>query len=166
MPGPWGHLAARFVDVITSRPLSRGESEAVEKWLEDERAREAFFSQVAADQRHGFESALIVVDHDPQRRDLIRAALLHDVGKRHARLGPIGRVIASIAIRFRLPLTPRLALYRDHGALAAAEFADQDPLLVDFARHHHSSRPDSIEPADWEILQAADQARPIREGSR
>lgn len=166
MPGPWGHLAARFVDVVTSRPLSRGEVEAVEKWLEDERARQAFFSQIPADQRHGFESALIVVDHAPQRLDLIRAALLHDVGKRHARLSPLGRVIASVAIRFGLPLTPRLALYRDHGAVAAAEFADEDPLVVEFARHHHGDRPASIEVADWEILQAADQARPIREGSR
>lgn len=168
MAGQWGHLTARFFDVVTSRPLSKGENEAVRRWVGDGPLLEAFFSQSVADQRHGFESALRILSRTPGRPDLVRAALLHDIGKRHARLGPLGRVIASLALRLRLPLPPRLALYRDHGPLAAAEMSGEAPVVVDFARHHHGDRPVSIPADEWESLQAADRARPMRmkRGSR
>lgn len=161
MPGQWGHLTARFFDVLTSRPLDRGETKAVRQWVGDGSLLAAFSSQPVADQRHGFESALRVLSRMPGRPDLVRAALLHDIGKRHARLGPLGRVVASLAVVLRLPLTSRLALYRDHGVLAAAEMSGEAPVVVDFARHHHGDRPVSIPPDEWESLQAADQARPM-----
>lgn len=161
MSDRWGHLTARFFDVITSRPLSRGEAEAVRRWVGDSPLLEAYFSQPVADQRHGFEAALHILSRLPGRPDLVRAALLHDIGKRHAGLGPLGRVMASLALRLRLPLPPRLALYRDHGLLAAAEMSGEAPVVVDFARHHHHFRPASIPAGDWESLQAADRARPM-----
>lgn len=160
MPGTWGHLTARFFDVVTARPLTRGEAEAVERWLAEGPARRAFFAQPVADQRHGFAAALQVLATDSSRLDLVRAALLHDVGKRHARLGPLGRVVASFAQRLRLPLTSRMALYRDHGTLAAAELAEQERVVADFARHHHGVRPPSIPAGEWKTLVAADRARP------
>lgn len=161
MADRWGHLTARFFDVLTSRSLSTEEAEAVRRWVGVGPLLEAFYSQSAADQRHGFESALHVAARRPDRPDLVRAALLHDIGKRHARLGPLGRVMATLSLRLRLPLPPRLALYHDHGPLAAAEMSGEETVVVEFARHHHGDRPVSIPADEWESLQAADRARPM-----
>lgn len=89
---------------------------------------------------------------------MVRAALLHDVGKRHAGLGPIGRSIASILIGLGGPLTRRMVSYRDHGPVAAEELDDLrcEQVVVDFARNHHAERPDSIARATWDILLKAD----------
>lgn len=159
MPGRWSHLAARFVDVITSRPLDHIERAAVRQWLTKPTEVEGFFAQSDADQRHGYAAASAVLAEAPARLDLIRAALVHDIGKRHARLGPLARSLASVAIRLRLPLPARWELYRDHGPLSAAELAGAEPVVTDFARHHHGTRPTTIPPADWDVLVRADAAR-------
>lgn len=123
----------------------------------------AYWAQSVADQRHGYEAAQHVAAHGGSR-EIERAALLHDVAKRHARLGILGRSIASVAIRLRLPLTGRARLYRDHGPLAAVELgqAGAEGLVVAYARHHHGNRPATIAPEVWRLLQAADGARPRR----
>lgn len=162
MPGTWNHLALRLVDVVMSRPLDRSERAAVRAWLERPSEETGFFAQTDADQRHGYASALHIVAHAPDRPDLIRAALLHDVGKRHAGLGPVARSGASIAIRLGWPLPPRWRLYRDHGALSAAELAGAEEVVVEFARHHHGNRPDTIPRSDWDLLLQADAARVSR----
>jgi hypothetical protein len=159
VPGGWGHLALRFLDVVTAPSLADTERETVRRWLSTAEEEEAFFSQPPADQRHGYRAALQVAGAAPDRPDLVRAALLHDIGKRHAGLGAPGRAFASVAIRLRLPLQPRWALYRDHGLLAAAELAGAEAVVVDFARAHHGDRPSTITPAEWETLVAADDAR-------
>jgi hypothetical protein len=156
MPGSWGHLAWRFFDVLTARPLDHAERERARGWFRSQAEERAFFSQVDPDQRHGYASALHVLADAPERPDLVRAALLHDIGKRHARLGPLGRVLASVAIRLHLPLPPRWALYRDHGPLGAAELSGAEPLVVAFIAHHHGQRPASIGESDWLILTGAD----------
>ncbi len=117
-----------------------------------------FFEQGAADQAHGLESARSVELRAPSRRDLQAAALLHDIGKRHAHLGPIGRSLATLAEALRLPRTPRMRTYLDHGpgAVAELEEAGADRVVVAFARHHHSGRPGEIAAEDWELLLAAD----------
>jgi putative nucleotidyltransferase with HDIG domain len=160
MPGSWAHLAARFVDVVSSVALDPVERRTVEGWLRP--GEDAlFFSQSVADQRHGHTAALRIEQRAPDRLDLIRAALLHDVGKRHARLGPVGRVAASLAVRLHFPVRGRFLAYRDHGRLGAAELRDlgAEPTVVEFAEAHHEARPDAFDPTDWEALEEADAAR-------
>lgn len=156
MPGSWGHLARRFIWTIRVAPLSPVELEGV-KALVDGPVLAAFLDQNLADQRHGWESAAAVAAHGG-RRELAVAALLHDIGKRHARLGVAGRVLASFCARLRIPVFGRLAVYLDHPRIGAEELAalGLDGLAVTFTRHHHAEQPEAVSPQDWALLIAAD----------
>ncbi len=158
MPGSPAHLFRRFFDVAVARPLSESERSAVDGWLIPETTT-VFFAQGDADQRHGYQAALTVVSAGVDDRDVIAAALLHDIGKRHARLGILGRTLASLMILLRMPLGERMAAYRDHGLLGARELArvGAPPLAIDFAMHHHGARPPSIPSEIWDLLERADQ---------
>ena len=116
-----------------------------------------YLSQPLADQRHGLDSARFVVAGGGTP-EAVTAALFHDVGKRHARLGVLGRTIATLLSGFGLPSPGRLGVYLEHGELGAVELAELGfgSLVVDFARHHHRSRPDTIGQANWDLLVAAD----------
>ncbi|MDE0132049.1 MAG: HDIG domain-containing protein [bacterium] len=116
--------------------------------------RVAFREQPTADQRHGYEAARVAEAILGSDRTRVRAALLHDIGKRHARPGLVGRALVSVAIRLRVPLWRRARMYRDHGRIGSEELAGwgAEPLVVEFARNHHGARPPSIEEAVWEAL--------------
>lgn len=120
-----------------------------------------FFAQSHADQRHGYDCARWVAA-GPDRSETVRAALLHDVGKRHSRLGTLGRSLATIAIKLRLPLSARWRQYRDHGVLGAAELTrlGAESLVIGFAREHHAGPPLGFDQAVWETLRRADVAPP------
>ena len=158
MPGSLSHLAARFVDVLLARPLRRSEVEAVVHWLEPALAA-IFFDQPAEDQRHGYHAALVVVGNGSYSPEMVEAALLHDVGKRHAHLGIVSRSLASMMIRLGLPLPPRMTVYRDHGLAAARELANAGAsrLSVEFAATHHGAKPPGIDTSTWTLLLEADQ---------
>ncbi len=162
-PGSLSHLSRRFLDVLTSKPLSISERAAVDSWLVPEMA-EVFFEQMDADQRHCYHAALSVISNGHNDGEVITAALVHDVGKRHAHLGVIGRSIASVMIFLGLPLTERMLLYRDHGRNGARELVElgAPSLAVEFALHHQGKRPQSIEIQLWKALVAADQAPKAR----
>jgi putative nucleotidyltransferase with HDIG domain len=137
--------------------LEVAEAEEVESWLTPDQSW-LFFSQSTADQRHGYQAALVAREGGLTSAG-VAAALLHDIGKRHARLGVIGRTCASLAIKLGLPLTRRWRLYRDHGETGSRELdaLGSEPLIVEFARHHHGKRPPAIPNETWEILLLADQ---------
>ncbi len=164
MSGGWIHLTARFFDVIRARRLRPIEQLEVAALLEGGEEARLFWAQATADQRHGLRAARLVQAQRPEARRLARAALLHDVGKQHAGLGVVGRTIAGVVEQLRLRPTGRVALYLDHGAQGAEdlEAAGSEPLVVEFARHHHGERPPAIAAADWAVLQAADRVRPWR----
>ncbi|MDP8959153.1 MAG: HD domain-containing protein, partial [Actinomycetota bacterium] len=157
--GGWGHLAHRLFQVAWARPLSPREQSEVGALLGPAEAR-LFWSQPTADQRHGLAAARAVLRQAPGRRDLACAALLHDVGKRRAALGPVGRSLASVMAKVGLPATGRWRHYLDHPALGAADLeqAQAQALVIQFARHHHNGRPEGIDKRDWELLQRADGA--------
>lgn len=165
MPGSLAHLTTRFFDVLTARPLDLVEKTTVDTWLSP-RLRPPFFEQSAADQRHGYEAALSVIAQGIDDEDVIVAALVHDVGKRHARLGIIGRSVASLLILARLPLTDRMKTYRDHGIVGAKELADlgAPPMAIDFALHHHGDRPHGFDADVWSALEHADEPAKARGG--
>lgn len=155
------HLMARLVDVVSSRHLSPPEQAEVAAYLHSPAERVLFWDQPRADQRHALASARSVLAACPDRSDMVRAALLHDVGKRHARLGPVGRSWAVVSGALKRP-SRRARSYLDHGRLGSAELAraGAERLVVAYARHHHGSRPAEIPREDWALLQAADRAEP------
>ena len=119
---------------------------------------DVFFAQAGYDQRHGLNAGRHVARHRPVRNDLIRAALLHDIGKRHAHLGPIGRSLASAYCKLGGRPKGKWQRYMGHGPAGGEELQalGVEPIVIAFAEHHHGDRPASIVPADWALLQAAD----------
>lgn len=140
-----------------SAGLSPEEVEEIRAWLSPFEG-ESFFAQPVYDQRHGLEAARHVAGQQPLRRDLVRAALLHDIGKRQSGLSPIGRSFASAHAKFGGVAKGKWLSYLEHGHAGAVELdiLGAEPIVVDFARHHHGERPDSISPDDWTLMQAAD----------
>ena len=163
MPGSLGHLSRRFFDVLAASPLDAAEAAAVEAWLPDA-FHTLFFDQQPADQRHGYEAALSVISSGADDSDVIVTALMHDVGKRHSRLGIIGRTVASLLILTGLPMTERMRAYRDHGLIGARDLASvgAPSLAIEFAMYHHGPRPVSFDPEIWEALEQADQPAKVR----
>jgi len=129
----------------------------VEEWLTPELGY-LFFRQQTADQRHGLECASRILAISPDRLDLMPAALLHDVAKRHAGLGAVGRTLATVSGLTGLPRPSSWSTYLDHPALGAAELeaAGADLLTVEFARHQDQKRPDSIDEESWRLLRLGD----------
>jgi hypothetical protein len=75
------------------------------------------------------------------------------VGKRHSRLGPIGRSLATVADAFRLPMPIRWRAYRNHDAVGAEDLRaiGADELAIAFAGGTEGS-----DPAKLALLRAAD----------
>lgn len=155
----FGHLLVRFWDVASSPVLTETERSWVAGYLK-ESEQSAFFAQPRGDQRHGYHSGRWVAARG--RPDLVRASVLHDIGKRRSGLGLWGRSLASLWILFGGRPSGRWRDYADHGRLAADELETlgAEALVVEFARHHHGARPVSIEPEDWQLLKESDRARP------
>jgi hypothetical protein len=158
MPG-LPHLVRRFFAVLRSAPLGPMEQAAVAHLLRPAEW-DLFWAQPRADRRHALECAQAVAAHRPGRVDLARAALLHDIGKRHAGLGALARSLATALGLLRLPRPARHAAYLGHGPAGAAELeaAGAESMVVAFARHHHTGRPEEIDAADWAELCRADRS--------
>ncbi len=149
------HLVRRAIGSLRAQPLTPREEAEVAGLLDDRRA-DLFWEQPAMDQRHGIEAARFVLARRPGSRDIARAALLHDVGKRHARLGVFGRVVATLLALLRIPAPGRLGVYLDHARLGAEDLVGADELTVEYARHQDGPRPPSVPGDVWALLKEAD----------
>ena len=157
VPGPPAHLVRRFFSFLSARALDPDEQRWVAETLAEDEAR-LFWAQPIADQRHGHDCGRWVAERRPDRPDLVRAAVLHDVAKRHAGLGAIGRALATVFTALRIPGPASFHRYTRHGPIGAEELASvgAEPLVVAFTEHHHGDRPETIQASDWELLKTAD----------
>jgi hypothetical protein len=146
----------RFFGFVCARPLSPSEQQTVAGYLTPPE-RPLFWAQAPADQRHAYDTMRRAARHHDDPR-VLRAALLHDVGKGVVRLGAVGRSLATVLDALRLPLRGRFARYRNHGPLGAdlLTVTGADALIVDFARRHPDPDPGSNDPAEWSVLLDAD----------
>jgi hypothetical protein len=157
------HLARRFFEVLRAEPLSPSDQTEVASLLRPEEAS-YFWGQAVPDQRHALAAARRVAAVTPERRELLRAALLHDVGKRHVPLGIAGRTVASALDLLHLPAPGRMGNYLAHCETGAADLtgAGSESIVVAFARSHHGPRPAEINEADWRLLLTSDGERKPR----
>lgn len=150
--------------MLLARPLDEQEHQLVERWLSEPAEATLFWGQAASDQRHGLEGALDIANRASDRDDLVRAALLHDVGKQRAGLGVVGRTAAELAAKLSLDPSGRLGDHLRHTEIGAALLleAGSAGVVIDFARHHHGERPATIPPEDWQRLVASDRSSVLR----
>ena len=164
------HLARRFVTSLRPRAVDAADRawvrliltpSEVAVWETLGRADRA--ESVAVARR---AASALGPDADPR---WLAAALLHDVGKRDARLGTVGRafatLVAGVASHGRARRWPnRIGRYIAHDDLGAAVLAAADarPQVAAWAAAHH--RPErraasGIPPEICEVLAAADGER-------
>lgn len=134
--------------------LDVGERSLAEEWLSP-RQLALFGTQSAADQKHSIAVARLLLRSGYSSRDLIGAALLHDVGKREATFTPWHRtaiVVAEACAPWLLRLLARqrrsglLApfwVHATHAAISAdaatrAGVSDRTAFLI---REHHTHQP-------------------------
>lgn len=145
------HLAGRFFGSLRARPLNEAEAQRVTEWLSP--AEMVLWRRMSkADQRHAFGVANTVSDvlGTAITTPIVRAALLHDVGKVAADLGTYGRVIATLSAKVagyemasvwvsKRGFTRKVGLYLEHDRVGAdmLAMAGSDELVVAWAREHH-----------------------------
>jgi hypothetical protein len=145
------HRAARFFRSLRAVPTSPGEDAwAAAHLTPGERALYAAMPLV--DRRHAVDGARLVVTRaGDDARDAVEAALVHDVGKRHATLGTFGRSLATVAgwaVRSdtrrsawarRPGRRGRVGAYLRHDVVGAAEVAAAggSALAVAWTAGHH-----------------------------
>jgi len=176
--GSWRHLSGRFfAAVLPFGPKPADESWALEQLLGGE--RELWKRMSGPDRRHAVGVAhdtIRLLGPDPVGRDVIAAALLHDVGKVESSFGTFARVgitFAALAVgRSRLlrwagepsgredpSPRARVGQYLTHDRVGALllEGAGSGVLTVSWAAEHHLA-PDrwTIDATIGAALKAAD----------
>jgi hypothetical protein len=168
--GSFAHLAARFFGALDPR----GPSPADETWATDHLVpgEVALWNRMSGpDRRHAVGVArdtIVLLAPDPPRREVIAAALLHDVGKVESGFGTFSRVavtvLAMVVGRSRLvgretPRQTRVAKYLTHDRLGAdlLRQAGSDDLTVAWAEEHHlDAQLWTVDPQLGMALKAAD----------
>lgn len=176
--GSWRHLSRRFFTALApGGPAGADETWALSHLLEGERGLWRRMS--GPDRRHAVgvaRDAIRLLEPHTVPRDVVAAALLHDVGKVESHLGTFSRVWVTFAAmtvgRHRLrrwagdpsqgerpSRRARVGLYLAHDRLGARllEHAGSQALTVSWAAEHHMA-PErwTVDPAVGAALKAAD----------
>lgn len=140
-----GHLVGRFFGSVAAKPLDAGDEAWVRLTLTDDELP-VWERLGRADRAESVAVARAVVrelgpDADPR---WVAAALLHDVGKPDARLGPVGRaaatMIAAVVSHGRARTwSSSVGAYVNHDERGANRLAGAGarPEAVAWARAHH-----------------------------
>ena len=152
-----GHLVGRFFGHISAEPPGPEDQSFVHGYL-NARCAEMFWSQSFPDQRHAVDVARRVSIALPGDPGAVEAALVHDIGKRAAGIGPVSRSIATILDAAGLPMPARRRIYRDHGRRGSVEIerAGCGELAILFARYHPGPAPAEVDAERWKVLHDAD----------
>ncbi len=177
--GSLRHLAERFYGALSSAgPSSATEQWALEQLLPGE--RDLWRRMSGPDRRHAVGVAeeclrLSASAGVPPTRDVVAAALMHDVGKIEAGLGTFARVAVTLAAlvlgrgrlarrtgdEAALDWRARARLYVTHDRVGGEllRSAGSEPLTIAWAEQHHLA-PErwTIDPGVGAILKAADES--------
>jgi hypothetical protein len=155
------HLARRFFGSLRPGGPSHDDVAWVTSLL-GERELQLWQRMYGPDRRHSVQVARDVERElgDDATPPVLKAALLHDVGKLDARLRTFSRVVATLTIRLAgrdeviswqrsRGLHRRIALYARHPDLGAdmLTLAGSDPLTIAWTREHHLPRDEWTVPA-------------------
>jgi hypothetical protein len=167
--GSWGHLAGRFFGALSpAGPQPGDEAWALSSLVEGEQV--LWHRMSGPDRRHAVGVAretVRLLGPVPPSREVVAAALLHDVGKVESGLGTFARsgvTLATMAAgrsrvldwagssprkpgRQRPSWRARVGMYLTHDRLGAdlLEQAGSSELTITWAREHH------LGPARWTI---------------
>jgi hypothetical protein len=150
----------QFLAAVRAR-VSDDEIAVLEQYLEPSQ-RDLFGAISPIDQRHCLDVFKALLRQGHSNPDLLRAALLHDVGKRRIRLWH--RVAGVLLEAFWPTLLEKLAvnrpqswlygfyIYRYHANLSAelAERSGCSPSVVELIRGHHTPSENEVAKALWE----------------
>lgn len=157
------HLARRFVHGFeVSPPGAEDEAWVASRLAPAELA--LWRAQAPTDRRHSLAVARLVADRSGSETPtwVVAAALLHDVGKADAPLGPCGRALATVlelaGIRRAPGSVGRYLTYQGQGAeMLRAVGADE--RVAAWARDHHRAERSWDVPLHWgRVLRTADDA--------
>lgn len=148
-PTPWYLNAARRTLVTALPALARPDDRWARRWLSPPES--SLFQQLPPQERaHGIEVARrLLAGHPEARPQLVRAALLHDVGKLGTPQFVLWRVLTHLLPEARIPAEPRrrgLAgarqARRHHAAYGAAlirSVGGDEEVARLVERHHDAS---------------------------
>jgi putative nucleotidyltransferase with HDIG domain len=160
----------QFFQALFARPLSEIDVQEIRSILSPAQL-ELFFQMNVNDQQHSLGVMRQLEQNGKRNKDLLIAALLHDVGKAHIKLGIIERSLVVLAHYFRPTLAKKwgcqelgdswswkrpFIVYKKHPVWGAsmAQAVNCSPLTVKLIRFHHHEAPflDKVDPFEMQLL--------------